>query len=328
MQTDTKLSAIAGREEFAGIRELIFPRQFRAFSALSLGVLQKVSPGLCADDISAGFDFLARELASDAKIVTLPDGQTVNGLGADQAGAVYFPSGKQNSRWAVVVPGGGYAYVSFFIEGWPIALALHGAGYSVFVLNYRCGKNAPCPAPLDDLASVVSYGLEHAGELGLRDAYSLAGFSAGGHTAALFGTEDEGHNKYGLPAPSSLVLGYPVITMGKDAHAASRRNFLGGLNADDPARDRYSVEKHVTRSYPPTFIRYFDHDAVVDPRFNSEAMARALSEAGVKSDSASFSGRLHGFGVGSDTKARGWLNEAIKFMDGVPAEDEQRPCQL
>ena len=68
-------------------------------------------------------------------------------------------------------------------------------GYSAFVLYYHVKEQAKYPAPQEDVAS--------------------------------FGTEHMGYAKYELPKPGTLVLVYPVITMGEKTHEGSRKNHLG-----------------------------------------------------------------------------------------------------
>lgn len=180
--------------------------------------------------------------------------------------------------FAVLVPGGGYAMVSSFIEGVPIAKKLNEMGISAFIVYYRVRKKALFPAPVDDLAAAVKTIFSRAEEYCLdTNNYSIWGGSAGGHLAAAFGTEHIGYAKYHLPKPGALMLAYPVITMGRDkTHMGSHDNFLG-KNATKEMESLTSVEQHITSAYPKTYIWCSDDDNVVDPD-NTRDMVTALKK--------------------------------------------------
>ena len=153
---------------------------------------------------------------------------------------------------AILIPGGAYRAVCSFIEGVPIARKLNEKGISAIILYYRVRRKASYPAPMDDLARAVRECLEKADELGLdMDSYSVWGASAGGHLAGSFGTENMGYMKYGLPKPSALILEYPVISMMPGlTHGVTHDNLLG-KNATREMEEFTSIEKHVTKNYPP-----------------------------------------------------------------------------
>eukprot|EP00624_Nannochloropsis_granulata_P002213 evm.model.NODE_2124_length_31103_cov_30.407709.4 len=84
--------------------------------------------------------------------------------------------------------------------------------------------------------------------------------------------------------PDFGVLVYPVITMEDGVtHTPSKIDLLGpGLTIEQTMNltMHYSVEKHVERHFPPTFIFYTLDDSVV-PAENSVRMAQALKDAKV-----------------------------------------------
>lgn len=94
---------------------------------------------------------------------------------------------------------------------------------------------------------------------------------AGGHLAASFGTDNMGYLKYGLPKPGALVLSYPVISMLKELTHMGSHDFLLGKDADEEMERFASVEQHITKDYPPTYIWCGDADDVVPPE-NTQIM--------------------------------------------------------
>ena len=214
---------------------------------------------------------------------------------------------------AILIPGGAYRAVCSFIEGVPIARKLNERGISAVILYYRVRRKASYPAPMDDLARAVRECLEKADELGLdMDSYSVWGASAGGHLAGSFGTENMGYIKYGLPKPSALILEYPVISMMPGlTHGVTHDNLLG-KNATREMEELSSIEKHVTKNYPPTYVWCGDCDETVPPE-NTRIMAEQLEKTGVRNLCDVFPGVGHGVGPGTGTSAEGWIDTAVSF---------------
>lgn len=213
--------------------------------------------------------------------------------------------------FAVVCPGGGYNMIASATEGRPYARALNAADFSAFVLHYRVRKAGKYPAPQDDLAEAIRDIIDRADELGVsKRGYSVWGSSAGGHLAATFGVAETGYLHYGLPRPAALVLAYPVITMASEyTHARSRSVITGG---DPRLEDLLSVEKHVTASFPPTYIWNSPVDKVVDFH-NGFLLAEALARQNVDCEYHQYAFAPHGIGLGLGTEAEPWFDEAIAF---------------
>lgn len=202
--------------------------------------------------------------------------------------------------------------VCSFVEGAPYAKALNAKGYSAFVLYYRCKDKARFPAPQDDVAKALKDILARADALSLdTEGYSLWGSSAGGHLAASFGTEGMGYARYGLPKPGTLVLTYPVVTMGELTHTGSRDNLLGPATSPELIR-KVSVEQQVGPDYPPTFLWCGTADRTVPPE-NSRMLARALEANGIPHLLREYPGVDHGVGLGEGSACEGWFEEAVEF---------------
>ena len=217
--------------------------------------------------------------------------------------------------FAILIPGGGYYMVSSFIEGVPVAKRLNARGISAFIVYYRVKKKARFPAPMDDMARAVREIFSKAEQYHLdTENYSIWGASAGAHLAATFGTEHIGYLKYSLPRPGALVLAYPVITMDPQlTHMGSHDNLLG-KDANRADEDMLSIEKHVHRNYPPTFIWCSDDDSTVPPD-NTRKMTDALRQAGVPVESTIYHGVMHGAGPATGTAAEGWIDQAVAFWN-------------
>lgn len=221
---------------------------------------------------------------------------------------------ENRSKFALILPGGGYFMVAEDTEGEAYARALNEKGYSAFVLRYRVRRKGRYPAPQEDLARAVQYILDNADELNIDpEGWSLWGSSAGGHLAAGFGTKKLGYELYNLPKPSSIILAYPVITMGVLRHGGSAMNLLG------PFRSRYierklSIENHVDMDYPSTFLWCSKTDEIVNWR-NSFLLAHELQVNRVPYVFKRYQTGHHGSGLSEGTEPEGWFDEAVAFWE-------------
>lgn len=224
-----------------------------------------------------------------------------------------FPvPGTEKKPFAVVCPGGGYACVVSIKEGDFYAQALNKQGYPAFVLRYRTRRKGRFPAPLDDLAQAIRDIRANSEQWNIdTEHYSVWGCSAGGHLAACFGTQLMGYAQYKLPKPDTIILSYPVITMGKDTHLGSRNNLIG-KHPTNAQIAMTSVEQHITSEYPPTFLWNSCTDAVVAPA-NSQLIANALKQSGVKYLHHEFQTGEHGCGLAIGTECEPWFMEAVNF---------------
>ena len=196
--------------------------------------------------------------------------------------------------------------VCSFVEGEPFAKELNKRGYHAFVVYYRTREKAVYPNPQNDLKLAIDTILAHADEWNVDiNGWSLWGSSAGGHLAASYCLEKD------VKKPSSLILCYPVISMGEYAHEVSRRNILGPNYTEDLLK-HLSIELSVNKDYPPTFIWHGSADQTVNP-INSELLYKALKNVGVDCAYNLYEGVRHGAGVATGTNAEGWIDEAISF---------------
>ena len=212
---------------------------------------------------------------------------------------------------ALILPGGGYHRIDSYAEGYPYAKRLNQMGYHAFVLYYRYDESGSYPIPLEDVARAVRTLQEHEESWKLdMEGYSLWGGSAGGHLAALFAAEC---GQYGQKAPGTLVLAYPVITMGQGTHAGSRDHVLGDNPAEELLR-KTSVENRVEGDFPPTYLWWGEDDSIVDP-VNSHLMREALERGGIRHKAVSYPGVDHGVGIGKGLPCEGWFEDAVGFWE-------------
>jgi len=203
----------------------------------------------------------------------------------------FFPSNQENKGAAVLIcPGGGYERLAYVISGTQLAKWFNSIGISAFVLNYRLPNSPDLKqreiAPLQDAQRAVKIIRANAEKWQIKtDKIGVLGTSAGGHLAANLGTSTEDAAKINdeldkFPfTPNFMILVSPVITMGKYAHAGSRKNLLGE-NPSKQLIEKYSLEKQVTATIPPAFIVHAADDKAVNPR-NSLMFYNALLDKSI-----------------------------------------------
>jgi acetyl esterase/lipase len=238
-----------------------------------------------------------------------PDTETGGGTGWIQnvsrpAIQVYLPAKvKATGASVLIIPGGGYAGLTFDYEGVQQAQYFVDHGIAAFVLKYRLPSDVTMPdksvGPLQDAQQGLRFIRLHAREWTLDPArVGVVGYSAGGHVASTLATRFQKSyvpNPEGISLrPDFLVLVYPVISMdARIAHMDSRKALLGPSPSDEQVK-AFSNELHVTHETPPTFILHAADDQLVDID-NSIAFFEALRHAGVPVEARFFEKGQHGF---------------------------------
>jgi acetyl esterase/lipase len=191
--------------------------------------------------------------------------------------------GRPGAPFAVISPGGGFAYVGSVHEGFPYAAAISKKGYNAFVLRYRAGHGGAIAT--QDLAAAISYIFRNADMLGVSpDGYSLWGSSAGARMAAAIGSHGVAHfGGDNLPKPSAVVMAY-------------------------------TGHSDVSSDEPPTFVVVGEHDGIAPPSAMERRIA-ALRQAGTEVEYHKYRNLGHGFGLGTGTSAEGWIDDAIRFWE-------------
>lgn len=194
---------------------------------------------------------------------------------------LFFYRGRPGAPFAIVAPGGGFAYVGAVHEGFPYAAEISRRGYNALVLKYRAGQGGRVAT--EDLAAALTYVVRHARELGVSAAgYSLWGSSAGARMAAAVGSH--GAARFGgmtLPPPAAVVL-------------------------------LYTGHADVGASEPPTFVAVGEADGIAPPAVMERRVA-VLRSMSTDVEYHRYPGVGHGFGLGVGTSAEGWVDDAVRF---------------
>jgi acetyl esterase/lipase len=286
LRADDTIGDLLEHPAFAGFGRLLLPwddrRQDESMRLREIGSLlhyhSHVDPDIVVssinrmiDDAAAGrtvfYDFYsAAEQAADPS-------RRNTGL--------FFFRGKPGAPFAVIAPGGGFAYVASVHEGFPFAVEISQRGFNAFVLRYRAGQGGRIAT--EDLAAALTYIFRHAGALGVTTTgYSLWGSSAGARMAASIGSQGSARfSGATLPPPSAIVM-------------------------------LYTGHQEVAPSEPPTFVAVGESDGIAPPAA-MERRVTALRRAGTDVEYHHYPGVGHGFGLGGGTSAEGWIADAVRF---------------
>lgn len=217
---------------------------------------------------------------------------------------VYLPAKiKATGASVLIIPGGGYAGLTFDYEGVQQAQYFIDHGIAAFVLKYRLPSDATMVdksiGPVQDAQQGMRFIRLHAAEWGLDPTrVGAVGYSAGGHVASTlathFGTAYVDNPEHISLRPDFLVLVYPVISMDAKITHMDSRNSLLGLSPSDEQVKSFSNELHVTADTPPTLILHAVDDQLVDID-NSIVFLEALRHAGVPVEARFFEKGQHGF---------------------------------
>ena len=226
--------------------------------------------------------------------------------------------GSANGSAVVVFPGGAYHVLAGDLEGREIADWFTARGFRAFVLSYRLTSNGyVLPVPLLDARRAIQTVRARARDYFIDPSRIVViGFSAGGHLAALSGTQFvPGNPEADDPIdrassrPDFLVLGYPWI--GAISMDTSHLNYCKIFNLMDRCealRLAYSPDLFVTKDTPPTFWYHTFDDQTV-PLEQGLRFYDALVKAGVPAEAHIFAHGAHGSGLGKgDAALDQWPN--------------------
>ncbi|WP_445192959.1 alpha/beta hydrolase [Sphingomonas sp. Tas61C01] len=242
-----------------------------------------------------------------------------------------FRAPRPDGRAVLVIPGGGYSFVSLRGEGIDVARALNARGITCFVLNYRLpaeGWTDRANVPLQDAQRAMRLIRTEARRYAIDPTrLGVIGFSAGGHLAAsltaLHATEvyrpiDVADRQSARPAFSGLMYAVSNVDPGR-SHGGSRANLLGP--APDRAMERrFAIDRRLTAATPPLFIVHAEDDDVV-PVLNSLDMLAAARVAGVSVETHILQRGGHGFGTRLPRSMPGslWPDLFDRWVGGIVA---------
>jgi acetyl esterase/lipase len=274
----------------AGFARLLLPWDDRAYDGRlplrDLGTLLPYHSHVDATSVLGGLNALVDDVQRGRPVFhdIYTGAQKAEDPGKAKTG-LFFLRGRPGAPFAVIAPGGGFAYVGTVHEGLPYAVAIRNRGYNAFVLKYRVGSGGG-PATRD-MAAAVSYIVRNAERLGVSpQGYSLWGSSAGARMAAAIGSH--GTARFGadeLPKPSVVVMAY-------------------------------TGHSEVAAREPATFVVVGEHDGIASPSV-MERRAAAVRATGAAVEFHCHPRLGHGFGPGIGTSAEGWLDRAVDFWEKV-----------
>jgi acetyl esterase/lipase len=285
---DASIRDMLRHPAFAGFGRLILPWDDRAYDESmrlrDIGALLPYHSHVNPGDVVAALNRMIDD-ASQGKTVFYDfytGAQKQQERSRENTG-LFFLRGRPGAPFAVISPGGGFAYVGSVHEGFPYAAAISKKGFNTFVLRYRVGQGGTIAT--QDLAAALSYIVRNGARLRVStDGYSVWGSSAGARMAAAIGSHGVAH--FGgddLPKPSAVVMAYT-------SHA------------------------DVSSDEPPTFVVVGEHDSIAPPAAMERRIA-ALRQAGTVVEYHKYKNLGHGFGLGTGTSAEGWIDGAIRFWE-------------
>lgn len=162
----------------------------------------------------------------------------------------------------LVLPGGGYHFVSFR-ENESVAIHLLDRGICTFVLKYSVDVSYPVQVKEGLLA--LKFINEHADEFNLRiERIGVMGFSAGAHLACLIsnlnGIEFL-NDAININRPYLNILGYPVVNF---TTLNESKSFYYLTNGNEELSRKLDLKEIINELSPKAFIFSTYDDALVD----------------------------------------------------------------
>lgn len=245
-----------------------------------------------------------RDPAAVPEVASAED-TTVPGAEGDLGARVYRPLGTEGPVPTIAFfHGGGWVIGDLDTHDITCRTIAAEVGAVVVSVDYRLAPEHPAPAPVEDALASARWISEHLADLGGSDALGVAGDSAGGNLSAVvaqvFRDEDRplagqlliypGTDFVGdYPSLTDNAAGYfldiPTISWFMDHYVGH----LAGAELDDPRLS--PLHGDVTGVAPAVVVT-----AQLDPlRDQGNAYADKLREAGVRVESTTFPGLIHGF---------------------------------
>lgn len=282
---DTKVTDVINDEVFDGYGRLIFPVDMQISDNLTLKNVNTILTWyseINTDKTVEIVNYMKKKAGSGQQIFydIYSDDEKKSDLDKQNTGLFFF-KGNTGAKSAIVNAGGGFMYVAGMHDSFPHALELSKKGYNAFALIYRPGARTAC----EDLARAIAFLHEHTDELGIdMSDYSLWGGSAGARMAAwlgAYGTSAFGEKQY--PKPAAVIMQYTGLS-------------------------------EVTGDEPPTYACVGTSDGIASYRSMERYISR-IKNNGTNAKIEVFDGLSHGFGLGQNTVADGWLDRAVMFWE-------------
>ena len=209
----------------------------------------------------------------------------------------YYPANNKdaNKPAVMVIPGGGYTFLSITNEGISIAEWLNELGIDAFMLKHRLPNNydGPCKQNVASKDAFKALEIIRANSEKWNidpNNVGVIGFSAGGHLASTISTK----GKLSL-RPDFAILLYPVVTMKMDKQTWTFKSLFGD-NPDVNIIQNYSNDLNVNQETPPTILIHSNNDEGTPPE-NSISYYSALRKNNVPASLHIWEDGGHGYGL-------------------------------
>lgn len=236
---------------------------------------------------------------------------------------VYSPQTPVNAAALLLIHGGGWT-TGDRRQLAQMANRMAESGYVCFVPQYRLSGQAKYPAAAQDIQSALNWITENAGHYNIRpEKIIAAGFSAGGHLAALLGTTYHKSlyrnglctsQTHGKPAAiididGILAFIHPESGEGNDGKKlSSATQWFGYPKSSGTAGwEEASPLNHVSSQTPPTL---FINSSVKRMHAGREDFNAILQKNGVYHEVHEFENAPHDFCVRTP-----WFSATIEIMD-------------
>ncbi len=208
---------------------------------------------------------------------------------------LYVPANPRPAPVIVWLHGGGWKYGN---KGFNVLVRdLTRDGFAVVSVEYRLLGTARWPAAIDDCHAALEWVRTHGREYHLDPRrVGVAGESAGGHLAALLGTQ-AGRSR--VRAVCALYPPTDLVAMGRRYSRYKRGSIIsqmfdGDIEDRRAAAAAASSVTYVSHRSPPFLLYHGDRDWLV-PLAQSEALEQRLRAAGVECELKVVPGAGHAF---------------------------------
>lgn len=212
----------------------------------------------------------------------------------------FFPATRLGPHPAVVVcPGGGYYYLTWNLEGTDICAKLNAAGFSAFLLKYRCPDRRE--GARADAARAIRMIRANAKEWDVDPArIGIIGFSAGSHLSASISAPAD-------PVPYEPADEIDALPFRPDCTALI---YPWSLTKEGAIAPEFKVDETI----PPVLMIQTEDD-FAKPEENSVPWFLACKAAGVPAELHIYPSGGHGYGIiPSEDPVSVWGDIAITFF--------------
>jgi acetyl esterase/lipase len=211
-----------------------------------------------------------------------------------------FPAAKKNSPAFIVVPGGGYSYVSYSKEGTEIAKWLNDNGITAAVLKYRVPDQRD--NAFADVQRAIRLARSNAKAWNIDPKrLGLMGFSAGGHASVRASTNFYNASYLSIDSIDKLSVRPDFVVLVYPAYLEKEGIIVPAVN--------------LKAKIPPTLIVVAEDDRTYS--LSSKVYHAELDKAGVSNKLIVYPSGGHGFGLKSDKEAKVWPDAALEWLRAV-----------